>query len=110
MIVLRQKYFIDFSKGITPLVIFGLMYFYNRVDNYAAWIYLALHGSYGTLWVVKSQVFPDKQWEAKCSIGYGLYITGGLAFYWVAPWLLCRNDVQIVPWEDLLESPAPYRQ
>ena len=50
---LKQKYFIDSHKGITPVFIIFLIYFYDCFDNINAMIYLALHGSYGILWVAK---------------------------------------------------------
>ena len=60
---LKQKYFIDSHKGITPLFIVGLMAYYNDWNNLIGFIYLALHGTYGLLWITKSYIFPDKQWE-----------------------------------------------
>lgn len=74
------------------------MAWYQRWDNFAAWIYLALHGSYGFLWVLKSRIFPDKQWEQPASLGYGLYLWAGLTLYWVAPWILMRNNTQAPAW------------
>ena len=32
------------------------------------WIYFAMHGSYGILWLIKSFIFPDKTFEEKVSI------------------------------------------
>ena len=32
------------------------------------WIYFAMHGSYGLLWIMKSFTFPDKNFENKVSI------------------------------------------
>ena len=52
--ILKQKYFIDSHKGITPLFIIGLISYYNQWDNFIALIYLALHGTYGLLWITKS--------------------------------------------------------
>jgi len=94
----KQKHFIDLSKGLTAVVILLLMAIYHRFESQTLWIYLALHGTYGALWVLKSRVFPDKQWEQKCSIFWGLYILGGLAFYWVAPWIIAGLDVQLPGW------------
>ena len=76
---MQQKHFIDIHKGATAPVVIILLLYYNQLENYTAWIYLALHGSYGIMWVLKSLIFPDKTWEEKCSIWYGLYIWGGTA-------------------------------
>ena len=85
---MKQKHFIDIHKGLNSVFILLLMYFFNSWDNLIAWLYLALHGTYGFLWITKSRVFPDKQWENKTSIWYGLFIWFGLSLYWVAPYLI----------------------
>ena len=95
---MKQKYFIDSHKGATFFIILALMAWYQRWGNPAAWIYLALHGAYGFLWVLKSRIFPDKQWEQPASLGYGLYIWAGMTLYWVAPWILMRNNTQAPAW------------
>ncbi len=59
----KQKYFINSHKGLTFLAILALIAWFGRWDNVTAWVYLALHGTYGILWVLKSLVFPDRQWE-----------------------------------------------
>ena len=95
---MKQKYFIDSHKGITFLIILILMARFDAWQNPTAWVYLALHGTYGWLWVLKSKIFPDKQWEAQCGIGYGLYIWAGLSLYWIAPYIITRYDVQAPYW------------
>lgn len=95
---MKQKHFIDLNKGITFLVILTLMAIYQRWTNTTAWVYLALHGTYGILWVCKSRIFPDKQWEQRTGWAYGLVIFLGLALYWVAGWLLIARDVNAPAW------------
>jgi len=46
---------------------------------------------------LKSAIFPDKTWEAKCSIWYGLYIWGGLSMYWISPWIIMSTPVENSP-------------
>ena len=82
---MRQKHFIDTHKGITPLFVFFLISYYSEWDNILAVVYLALHGSYGILWISKSLIFPDKQWNSKCKLWYGILIWIGLSLYWIAP-------------------------
>jgi protein-S-isoprenylcysteine O-methyltransferase Ste14 len=96
--LVKHKHFIDTHKGLTPLVILGLMAFYDQWDNPTAWVYWGLHGSYGVLWVLKSAVFGDKNWERKSTIGYGLMIWVAMSGYWVAPWLIGVNAVQAPSW------------
>ena len=85
---MKQKHFIDIHKGATAPFVLLLMYLLNQWDNTTAWIYLALHGSYGLMWILKSKIFPDNSWEQTCSIWYGLYIWSGLSLYWISPWII----------------------
>tara|TARA_B000000441_G_scaffold127977_1_gene108270 strand:- start:104 stop:628 length:525 start_codon:yes stop_codon:yes gene_type:complete len=62
-------------------------------------VYLGLHGTYGVLWVLKSMVFPDKSWERKTGLFYGIVILCGLSLYWISPWIIVSgyfNDGQMV--------------
>ena len=94
---MKQKHFIDSHKGATAPAVFFLIWYFGQWDNTTAWIYLAIHGSYGIMWVLKSAIFPDKTWEAKCSIWYGLYIWGGLSMYWISPWIIMSTPVENSP-------------
>jgi steroid 5-alpha reductase family enzyme len=94
----KQKFFIDSHKGVTFIAILVMMGIYQQWDNVTAWVYLAMHGTYGFMWVAKSRIFPDKQWEQECSIWYGLYIWVGLSLYWIAPWLITSQGVNVPPW------------
>ena len=85
---MKQKHFIDIHKGATAPFVLLLMYLLNQWDNTTAWIYLALHGSYGLMWILKSKIFPDNSWEQPCSIWYGFYIWLGLSLYWISPWII----------------------
>ena len=94
---MKQRHFIDSHKGATPLVVLIMMAVYQQMDNSTAWLYLATHGVYGALWVLKSRTFPDKQWEQSCGIGYGLYIWAGLSLYWITPWLITSRALEAPP-------------
>jgi protein-S-isoprenylcysteine O-methyltransferase Ste14 len=74
------------------------MAIYDQWQNPTAWIYLALHGTYGLLWVLKSQLFPDRQWQQSTGLGYGLVIWASLTLYWIAPWLLTSRGIQAPAW------------
>ena len=89
---MKQKHFIDIHKGATLFAVMFMMWAYQQFDNYTAWIYLAIHGSYGIMWVVKSWIFPDKTWEANCSIWYGLYMWFGLTLYWISPYIIMSQS------------------
>jgi protein-S-isoprenylcysteine O-methyltransferase Ste14 len=95
---MRQKHFIDSHKGATPMAILVMMAIHGQWENPTAWAYLATHGTYGILWVLKSRTFGDKSWEAPCGIGYGLVIWGGLSLYWLTPWLITSMDLRAPAW------------
>jgi steroid 5-alpha reductase family enzyme len=95
----KMKYFVDGHKGVTGLVMLILMLVYGRWENHTAWLYVALHGSYGMLWVWKSRVFPDKRWERQVSWWFAIFgILGGLSLYWIAGWMIFHFDVQAPAW------------
>ena len=94
---MRQRHFIDSHKGATGLFTLALIAYYNAWDNPLAWLYLAMHGTYGVLWIVKSRLFGDMQWEQRASLGYGLLIWGGLSMYWVSPWLIASGRATMPP-------------
>jgi protein-S-isoprenylcysteine O-methyltransferase Ste14 len=94
-----MRHFIDSHKGVTALVVLGLIAFFGQWQNPTAWLYLALHGTYGLLWVLKSRLFGDRQWDEPTSLAYGLVIIwGGLTLYWIAPWLLVSRGIQAPAW------------
>ena len=101
---MKQKYFIDFHKGITFLYVLFLINWYSAYNNIVIWVYLGLHGTYGMLWVLKSIIFPDKSFEIKTSFLYGLFILAGLSLYWISPWIIVSgyfnngNMVEIPMW------------
>lgn len=95
---MKQKHFIDSHKGATFIWVLACMWHYDQWHNTTAWIYLALHGTYGIMWILKSMMFGDRQWEQPTGIAYGLVIWGSLSLYWVAPWIICSFPVHAPPW------------
>lgn len=95
---MKLKHFIDSHKGVTAIVILIMIHYYNQQDNETAWIYLALHGTYGILWVLKSNIFGDKQWEQPTNFLFGLLIFGVLNLYWIAPWLITSRNIHAPAW------------
>lgn len=95
---MKHKSFIDSQKGFTPIFFLILMAVFRQWDNPTACVYLALHGSYGLLWVMKSKIFPDKTWERQVSWAYGLISWLGLCLYWVGGWIVFSQAVQAPAW------------
>ncbi len=80
------------------MFVLACMYYFQQFDSVTAWAYLATHGTYGLLWVLKSRAFGDKQWEQECGLLYGFVIWGGLSLYWIAPWLITSRSLQAPAW------------
>ena len=95
---MKQRIIIDTHKFLTPFVVLALMAFYQRWANTTLWVYLALHGTYAILWLIKSQVYPDKRWEQTLPVpnSIGMFISLGL--YWAAPWLIASGNIEVPAW------------
>jgi protein-S-isoprenylcysteine O-methyltransferase Ste14 len=98
---MKFKHPINAHKGLTAPVVLAIMAAYGNF-SIGSWIYLALHGGYGILWLLKDRIYPDKRWEDDVSLGLGVSLFVSLGAYWVAPWLLISNGSQ--PSNPLLAS------
>lgn len=84
----KLSWVINFQKCGTFFFIGFLMWFYGNFST-AAWVYLAMHGSYGVAWFIKDMAFPDPGWQRRVTIGGGINaFLGALGWYWVFGWLL----------------------
>jgi protein-S-isoprenylcysteine O-methyltransferase Ste14 len=91
------KYPVNLHKGMTALVVVGLMLYFHNF-SVTAWIYLALHGSYGILWLMKDRIFPDKQWEQRVSVPYAVFVFVVLGLYWLPPYLIISQGIIAPPY------------
>ncbi len=89
---MQLKYPINLHKGLTAFYVVGLMLFYNNF-TIGPFVYLALHGCYGCMWIMKSKMFPDKQWERVVSIPYAIFVFVILGLYWIAPFILISGKI-----------------
>ncbi|NIP83079.1 MAG: DUF1295 domain-containing protein [Gemmatimonadetes bacterium] len=78
---------IDLHKGLTGPVVLALMLALG-VFTVPAWTYLALHGSYGVIWVIKDRTFPDRQWQRRVRWTGAVATWAFLSLYWIAPAIL----------------------
>ncbi len=86
--VLKLSWVINFQKGGTFLFVLALMWLYHNWST-AAWVYLALHGSYGLCWLLKDVAFPDPRWQVRVTFGGALMSFAlVLALYWSFPFIL----------------------
>lgn len=89
---------INVQKGGTLPFVLWLMW-HHDVWSPTAWSYLALHGGYGLLWLLKDRWFPDPAWERRVTVaGALLMLATVLGPYWLAPWLLVSRDVTQPTW------------
>lgn len=90
----KAAWVINFQKAGTFAFIGLLMWYYQNTSP-AAWVYLALHGSYGLVWILKDRAFPDPNWERKVTwvggINSFLFVLG---WYWTFGWLLISGVSQ----------------
>lgn len=86
--IVKLAWVINLQKlGTAPFVVLLMLWYHNR--STAAWVYLALHGTYGLCWVLKDVAFPDRAWQDRVTFGGALMsFLLVLGPYWIAPWLL----------------------
>jgi protein-S-isoprenylcysteine O-methyltransferase Ste14 len=84
----KLSWVINFQKvGTFPLL--GVLIALYHNTSIAAWIYIAMHGTYGLVWMMKDFAFPDPSWQKRVTIGAGIAtFLGVLGWYWVFGWLL----------------------
>ena len=89
---LKAAWVINLQKaGCFPFYVFLMWYYADKTPwatSTAAWTYLAMHGSYGLVWLLKDMVFPDPSWQGRCTIPSAIYLAVGLALYWAIGWVL----------------------
>lgn len=71
-----------------------LVWWYGHASD-VAWTFIALHGSYGLVWLLKDLAFPDPRWRTRVTIAGGLnaflFVLGP---YWLFGWLLISGVAQ----------------
>lgn len=86
--VLKLSWVINFQKFGTAFFVGALMAWFERSST-VAWVYLALHGTYGFCWLLKDVAFPDASWQKRVTFGAAFSAFAlVLGPYWVAPVLL----------------------
>jgi hypothetical protein len=91
---MKLKHPINLHKGLTAVFVFSLMAAYQNFST-VSWIYLALHGGYGILWLLKDRIYPDKRWEEEIPLWNGCVTFILLGAYWIAPWLLVSRGIDV---------------
>ena len=91
---MKLNQLINLHKGMPAFVVLGLMFFYNNF-TIAPLVYLALHGTYGLLWLLKEKIFPDPYFKEQ--INFLTSVTGFifLGSYWIAPYILISSQESV---------------
>lgn len=90
----KLAWVVNFQKGGTFLFLGFLIWYYQNTST-AAWVYLALQGSYGLVWILKDVAFPDPGWQVKVTIAGGINAFAlVLGWYWLFGWLLISGTSQ----------------
>ncbi len=89
--------FINIHKTLVTPIVLGMMWYFNNWST-EAFIYLAIHGAYSILWLIKDALYADKRFEEQVPFVIGLiFIFVPLAGYYVAPYLLISRHVTLTP-------------
>jgi succinate dehydrogenase hydrophobic anchor subunit len=78
---LKLNWIVNFQKAGTLFIMFILMVVYKNF-SLGAWVYLALHGSYGMCWIIKDIVYPDKSFQQKVNLIAVFMVGAVLILYW----------------------------
>jgi len=95
---MKTSAYINLHKVLVTPIVFALMWYF---DNWSveAFVYLAMHGTYTILWLIKHVLFGDKRFETKQALWIGmLFIFLPLAGYYAAPYLLISRHVVLPPY------------
>ncbi|HET9910825.1 MAG TPA: DUF1295 domain-containing protein [Anaerolineales bacterium] len=95
---MKTSAFINLHKILVAPIVLGLMWYF---DNWSveAFVYLAIHGTYTVLWLIKDRLFGDKRFEEKQPLWIGiLFIFLPLSGYYAAPYLLISRHIVLPPY------------
>jgi protein-S-isoprenylcysteine O-methyltransferase Ste14 len=81
---IKTNWVINTQKFLIPVLMLGSMIYYDNWSR-GCWMYFVLHGSYGTLWVIKDLVNPDKTFQERipfinavlCALFLTMYLLPG---------------------------------
>lgn len=94
----RVRHFINAHKILTPFVVIGMMIYFDFWDV-LAWVYLALHGTYCLLWMIKEYSFRDRRFEEEIHPLAGfIFVFCALGAYWIAPYIIISNQLTAPNW------------
>eukprot|EP00331_Platyophrya_macrostoma_P015947 CAMPEP_0176463356 /NCGR_PEP_ID=MMETSP0127-20121128/35832_1 /TAXON_ID=938130 /ORGANISM="Platyophrya macrostoma, Strain WH" /LENGTH=359 /DNA_ID=CAMNT_0017855485 /DNA_START=20 /DNA_END=1099 /DNA_ORIENTATION=+ len=97
---LPLSFYANFQKGSMFFFLLYLMYYFKNYSR-GAFIYLAMHASYGFMWNLKTLAFPDRAHLAKMSIGSLPLLFTVLIGYWYLGYFMMSGQG--------IQNPSPER-
>ncbi len=92
--LLKMAWAINFHKIVTLFLLLGMMFYFDNFST-TAWVYLALHGTYGYCWLIKDFAFRDSNFEARVTFAGVLALYGGLVgWYWLLPYFVISRHLE----------------
>jgi protein-S-isoprenylcysteine O-methyltransferase Ste14 len=92
---MTDAFFINLHKGLViPIVLFLMWWFADY--SVEMFLYLALHGTYSVLWLLKQAWYPDRRFDVRRPLWIGVvFVFLPLAGYYLAPYLLGSRHVSL---------------
>jgi hypothetical protein len=78
----KFSWVINFQKAGTFLFLLALIAWYDNMST-GVWIYTAMQGSYGLVWILKDTAFPDPGWQRRLTIQCVYWRAGLVLGIWV---------------------------
>lgn len=95
---MTDAFFINLHKALVVPVTVALMVWHHNTST-EMWLYLALHGTYSVLWLLKQTWYPDRRFQVRRPVWIGVvFVFGPLAGYYVAPYLVASRHVTLPGW------------
>lgn len=95
--IMSALFYINLHKILVTPVVMGMMFITGNMSAEAC-IYLAVHGTYSLLWLMKEHFYPDRRFMEPVPGWAGwLFIFLPLGGYYLAPWLLFSRHVSLPP-------------
>lgn len=90
--------YINVHKALVTPIVLGLMAAYGNWST-EAFVYLALHGTYSVLWLIKERMYPDVRFEQRVPARIGVpFVFLPLVSYYAAALLLISRHIQLPPY------------
>lgn len=89
--------YINLHKSLVIPVVLAMMAYWGNWST-EAFVYLAIHGTYCILWLIKHATFPDARFTERRPLWMGLpFAFLALGGYFVAPYLLISRHLELPP-------------